>query len=75
MNDEPGIDLSNPEPETHEDQQRHQILGILRERPWLNMSVQQTAGPAQQILSLGSVHPVLIPTGPGAITFTITVPA
>ena len=82
MNDdvEPGLDLSNPEPEPSlpsmdgsQDDQNAKLLEFLSEHQWACTSMQQTAPSMQDIYSYGSASPVRIPAGNGSITLTITV--
>jgi hypothetical protein len=56
-------------------EQEEQIMEILRDRPWIDLSMVRKAGPITPIHSIGSPTVVEALTGAGSITFTITVPA
>lgn len=76
MNDEPGIDLSDPppEPQVGPDQYKEKILDMLQNSPWMDCKWQAT-GPSMvdSFIYGGGVTRIL--AGPGTHTFTITVPA
>lgn len=77
MKPEPGIDMSNPEPEPiiqgPDIEKNDKLLEFLSEHQWACTSMQHTAAATHDIYSMGSASPVRIPAGNGSITLTITV--
>lgn len=77
MKPEPGLDLSNPEPEppisSPPIDQNEKVLEFLAEHHWTVTSMEQTGPSMHDMYTMGSRSPVLIPAGPGTVTLTITV--
>lgn len=77
MNDEPGIDLSNPEPggawTGTEDEYKGKILEMIVERPWIHCNVQSDC-PTNPLYTFDNPPTAFVKTGPGSVTITITVP-